>query len=170
MTDNGHEKGALDSLFEILGSEENLSNELLNLLDQEQTALTAVDLKGLISLSQKKNKLAVQIHNLDETIQHVAKKMLGEDDRNIVKLSSLESKVDTAEAGKLKGFRQRLNDLRRKIHDCNMINKKFAEDTLGYINDGISMISGAVAAEGEYQGRVGLNRASNGPVLINREV
>lgn len=170
MSDTHVDKGALESLFEILNNEETLSNELLDLLDQEQTALTAVDLKGLISLSQKKHDVAARIQNLDETVQHVAGKILPEDERKIVRLKSLESELSTDEAGKIRGFRERLTRLRQKIQDCNLVNKKFAEDTLGYINDGISLITGAVAEHGMYQSRGGHKKAHNGPVLISREV
>ncbi|MBU0483738.1 MAG: flagellar protein FlgN [Proteobacteria bacterium] len=168
------ESTPVEKIFVVLESETELCQQLVDLLDQEQTALTAMDLKGLLAISSKKHSLVERILRFDLQLQENARLLLDKPEEKFIRLSALEEFVSGLDLVRLRDYREKLIQSRRMIHDCNVVNKKFAQDTLGYLDDAISLISGSAEKKGVYQERNNAKSrtkgAANAPRLISQEV
>lgn len=138
-----------------------LSQDLLATLHEEGTALRGMDTQGLFRISRQKETLLAKIHYLDDAIK-----------------ASLAAADKTAAAGLtpekstvVSQYQSKINGMRREIQTRNSINKRVTEDTLGYLNDAIALISRPDVEENTYRvpGRSSL-RNKNLPSYISREV
>lgn len=172
MTQNVNNRGGLPpKIFEILDLEIKFSGELLNVILEEKEALVKMDLAALVSLSRRKENQLKRLQLLDESLQALMKKTMNSPEAEGIKISALKSLAGSREeAGKLDRYRDRLTSLRQEILDRNLFNKKFAADTLGYLGDAISMITGAIHDPSLYGASGRARSSSNGPTIIRREV
>ncbi|MBU0675098.1 MAG: flagellar protein FlgN [Proteobacteria bacterium] len=157
-------------VFEWLKREVALCREMVELLNAERAALVAMDMEKLIGFSITKKNLAIRISRLDEGLQEVAQKLAGEAEGQVVKLACLEPMVSPDEVDRLRQFRSTLAELRFEIGDRNLVNRRFAEETLGYIGDAIRMITGAIADHTSYEGRGGMRKTALAAKMISTEV
>lgn len=165
-TNNNHQK-----LFEIFNRQLNLSEEFLQILDEEKTALTEMNMQALIKLAKKKENQLTRIRLLEGSLQEEAARLApGTPDKKIVKLTDLTSLLDAEEARRLSGCRQRLLTLREEILSRNLFNQRFAADTRQYLDDAIRLITSAVAERPMYSTRGKEKPYSSQPSLLSREV
>jgi flagellar biosynthesis/type III secretory pathway chaperone len=139
-----------------------LSEELLTALQEEETALKTMDTPGLFRLSRRKETLLVKIQYLDNALR---KSLIGQSEN-----PSTESQ--TPERTQVIGqYKIKIKAIRQKIHARNTLNKRFTEDTLGYLNDAIALITRPVEVENIYRapGRAQA-RGKNMPSFISRQV
>ena len=157
-------------IFDLLEREVQLSYEMLALLEAEKNALTSMDMQSLVSLSRKKVGQLGTMQSVDESLQETARQFANLPAGTPVRLEKLASLASGRDMEQLTAYRNKLTLLREEILGRNMINKHFAEDTRGYLNDAISLITNSVAQRPMY-GSKGLDKPSTKqPTLISREV
>ena len=150
------------AIIEGLAVNFKLSQELLAALHEESSALRALDTQGLFRLSNKKDTLLAKIHYLDDALK--ASLTQPEQDSSAPSLTAEQSQIASHYKGKINGIRQ-------EIQARNRINKRFTEDTLGYLHDAIALISRPPEADNTYRipGR-SQARGRSMPNYISREV
>lgn len=158
------------AIFEILEQELQLSQEMLDLLDEEKIAMTKMDLKSLIALSKKKENQLVRIQQLDESLQEAARQIADAPNTKVVKLSALITLASGVETTMLKRYRDKLTYMREEIISRNVLNRRFAQDVQGYLNDAISMITRSVVKNPMYGTKGARKPSANEPSLISKEV
>jgi len=160
-----------EEVFDLLRKEVGLSQEMLALLDQEKTALAAMDMPGMIELSSQKLKLLSRIRALDDALQKIGRQ-LTEGTASTIKLSALVEIASGEERRQLEDLRRQLLNLREQILSKNIVNKYFATDTGHYLRDAISLITTAAAEQHPSYGKAkqGGKAYNNQPTLISREV
>ncbi len=164
----------LPLIFDIIKRQISISTNFLSLLEAEKTALVNVDMNSLISLTRLKERELSKMAQLDHSLQEVAGQVVVRDSGRtdkVIKLIELIPFMSREQAFTMKKLRDQLSDLREKITANNLINKRFASDTLGYINDAISLICNEITSEPVYTipGRQ-LSGSSPAPALVSREV
>ena len=137
-----------------------LSQELLSALHEESSALRAMDTQGLFRLSRQKETLLAKIHYIDDSLRTVTKEQKAQ---SAPSLTSEQSQI-------IGQYKIKINSIRQEIQARNMINKRFTEDTLGYLSDAIALISRPPEEEHTYHipGR-SLARGRSMPSFISRE-
>ncbi len=165
------------SLFEVLEQQTSLSQEMLALLEQEQGALTAVDVQGIVALSRRKANLLQRIQATDSHVQEIVNQLLLANGQSAkATLGNLiHQMAPSAERDQLSELRRRLLALREAILTKNLVNKHFAEDTGNYLRDAITLITNSVAENYDSYHRNGGKPgkrppSANRPSLISREV
>lgn len=161
---------AIEKIFEILELEIRFSQELLQLINEEQTALTAMDLQTLVKISRRKEAQLKKIQQYDSALQETAMRLTRLPEGKIIKIADLKPFIAENDAFKLEDYRDRLEALRQDVLDRNHTNKQFASDTLGYLGDAISLITGAISDKSLYCARGASRARVNGPTMISREV
>ena len=157
-------------IFDLLEREVRLSKDILDLLEAEKNALSTMDMPSLISLSRKKATQVATIQSVDESLQETARQLANLPAGRPVKLEDLASVASGQDVEQIKAYRKQLTLLREEILGRNMLNKRFAEDTKGFLNDAISLITGSFTKKQVY-GTKGLDKpSSKQPTLISREV
>lgn len=139
-----------------------LSQDLLTALHEESAALRAMDTQGLFRLSRQKDSLLAKIHYLDDSLQTSTTKQ-----HQAPSTASL-----NPEQARIVGqYKNKINEIRQKIQARNMINKRFTEDTLGYLSDAIALLTRQPEADNTYRipGR-SQARSSCMPSFISRGV
>ncbi|OGR08396.1 MAG: hypothetical protein A2511_02440 [Deltaproteobacteria bacterium RIFOXYD12_FULL_50_9] len=164
------EPSAIQKIFDILDQEINFSKDLLEILRKEQAALTAMDLQTLVKLSRQKEAQLKKIQQYDAALQETVVRLTKLPEGKIVKISDLRPFIAKSAADRLEQYRDQLEALRQDILDRNHINKHFAKDTLGYLGDAISLITGAIREQSIYSARGGPKAYANSPTMISREV
>ena len=162
--------GAIASLFRSLEKEISLCEELVAVLDREKAALIAMEMQELIRLSDLKQNLTKRISQQDECLRESIVDLVNNADGQVVKLSAIVPAIGDDEAADLAKYREKLASLRFKIEDRNLVNRRFAEETLSYIGDAISMITGAIVEHTSYESRGNNRAATPAPAMISREV
>ena len=157
--------------YEVLEQQVQLSEDMLAILSEEQKALTAMDMQGLIRLSAKKENRLSRIQALDTLLAEMTKEFRPEAEEKTAKLSALIPLLAPEEGKKLGQYRKNLSRLREEILSRNQINGHFAEDVKTYLNDAITLITSGIADRPMY-GLTGLSKkpSLNQPSLISREV
>jgi flagellar biosynthesis/type III secretory pathway chaperone len=164
----------LPLILDILKRQIAISTGFLAILEEEKNALVHMNIPSLISLTRQKESELAKIAQLDHSLQEVARRIIAPDfdrDHKTIKLAELIPFMTREQTLAVKKYRDQLAELREKISSNNLINKRFAADTLGYINDAISLICGEVGGEPLYSGRPGRQqKRSSVPSLVSREV
>ncbi len=166
------EPGILSLIFDIVKRQISISADFLILLESEKQALIEMNMSAIIALTQHKENELAKMAQLDHSLQEVARQICDNNsiDDRIVNLVELIPFINKEQTVKMKKYRDQLADLREKIIDNNLINKRFAGDTLGYINDAISLICSDISSDRLYSTH-GLQQAmSAAPALVSREV
>lgn len=163
----------LPLIFDVLKRQISISTNFLTLLEAEKNALVNMNMNSLISLTRLKERELSKMAQLDHSLQEVAGQMVATNkSRNdkVIKLVELVPFMSKEQALTMKKLRDQLAALREKISDNNLINKRFASDTLGYINDAISLICNEITCEPAYHPGRQLSGSSPAPALLSREV
>ena len=157
--------------YEVLEQEVQLSEDMLAILREEQKALTAMDMQGLLRLSAKKQNRLNRIQALDTLIAEMAGEIIPAANAKTARLSALIPLLSPEEGEKLNQYRKRLTGLREGILSRNQTNRHFAADVKTYLNDAITLITSGIADRPMY-GLTGLSKkpSMNQPSLISREV
>lgn len=168
---------AVQDILEGLAINLKLSEELLAALHEESAALRAMDTPALFRVSRQKDTLLAKINYLDDSLKKsMADK--GSDQgaargNGAAPAGSKRTEVgQNAEQLRVIGqYKLKINAVRQEIKDRNTINKRFTEDTLGYLSDAINLITRPAQAENTYRypGRSPA-RSTNLPSFISREV
>ncbi len=165
------------TLFEILEQETELSRIILETLTDERTAITKMDMPCLITLSKRKEKQLTRLQMLDKSLQKTIRGMADNSDTALgdaigdqaVNLATLIPVATEEDAHMLVIHRDSLKKMREQIKSRNHVNKRFAQNVQGYLNDAISLITGSIADD-EFYGARGAARACAGrPALISTE-
>ncbi len=157
-------------LFELLDHEVKLYEELLQILREEQRVLVEMDIETLISLSKKKENQLLKIRLLDESLQEMMKGLTGYPPTKTMGLSALAAFSTPTDAARINNYLTLLSKTRDSILDLNVLNKRFIEDTLGYLNDAIFLLTGAAMTPSVYGARGLTQQRVSGPMRINAEV
>lgn len=169
-------------LFETLEQQRHLSLELLEILEMEKKVLVKVDLTALINLIGKKQQRLDLMISLDEQLQKLVNQVLARQEENTpapggkktltgrIEISKLIQLADQKEAELLGRYRTALTEAREEILVRNLYNQRFAVDTLGYLNDAISLITAGISEEIRYNPKGKTRYAVNAPNLISRAV
>ena len=164
----------LPLILDILKRQIAISTGFLAILEAERNALVHMDVPTLISLTRQKENELAKIAQLDHSLQEVARRIVAADagsHHKTIKLAELIPFMTREQTLTVKKYRDQLAELREKISSNNLINKRFASDTLGYINDAISLICGEISGEPLYSGRPGRQQKRSAiPSLVSREV
>ena len=113
-----------------------LSQDLFLLLADENAALRAMATQELFRISRQKMSLLARLNYVDEVLGRLLP----------------EATEASSERRQLIGqYQRRLNQVRRAIQDQNLINKRLTEDTLGYLNDAISLLTRPAREESVYR-------------------
>ncbi|MBU0729638.1 MAG: flagellar protein FlgN [Proteobacteria bacterium] len=163
-------KALPEAIFKILDQQVRLLKELGTIVEEEKKALSERDLSALVSLSRKKENQLKRIATLDTLLQETARNATNIPQDKIIRLEDLRPHANEEELEILEGRKQTLESMREDVLERNMMNKRFTHDVLGYLNDAIHLITGAVAERSTYGARGSERRAVNGPTLISREV
>ncbi len=157
MTMANHEQqisGAQD-VVEGLGVSLKLSQDLFLLLEDENAALRAMATQDLFRISHQKMSLLARLNYLDEVLGQL-----------------LSAAASSSERERLIGqYKRRIREVRAAIQNQNLINKRLTEDTLGYLNNAIALITRPASEESVYRapGRLS-GRNLTLPAVISRAV
>jgi len=163
----------LPLILDILKRQIAISSGFLAIMEEEKHALINMNVASLISLTKKKENELAKIAQLDHSLQEVARRIVTTNPHNnkkMIKLAELIPFMTREQTLAVKKYRDQLAALREKISSNNLINKRFASDTLGYLNDAISLICGEVAGDRLYSMRGCQQRKTSVPSLVSREV
>lgn len=171
---------AVEEIVFLLGKEIAFSDEFLVLLEEERQAIIKMDVATLVTISRRKMLQLDQLQDLDKSVEKRAESLLKgrtvsrrrpQEKRSgkIVHLSAI-AEISPQEHRKvLLQSKEQLAARRRAIDDKNFINKRLVEDSLGYLNDAISLFT-PVSNEPAYGKRSGGRKNKFQPALISRAV
>ena len=172
--DNNQQRINPEKLYETLARQITLTEEFLEIIDEEKTALTEMDMQALIALSQKKEQQLTRIQHLDATLQEEAQRLRPELAGKIVKIDALTPFLSPEEGQRLANYKEQLGILRDEILTRNLFNKKFAADTRSYLDDAIQLITSAFSdttnSRPMYSTTGSEKQLSTQPSLLSREV
>lgn len=174
----------IQELFDGFHCNLKLSQDILKVLEAESEALKKMDTSSLLRLSKEKSMLLAKTHYLDSTL----KKAVSDLARKTAlknppppktaaalaagRISSLTSILPAGKAAVVIRYQEKLKALRQKIQERNFINKRFIEDTMGYLGDAISLLTGPTHTPNKtygYNGRPPVCGRSV-PSMLSREV
>jgi len=141
ITTNNSKAPAEQEILEGLSTNLNLSRELLATLEEECGALRTMDTQGLFRICRQKETLVAKIQYLDNSLRHT-----------LTGAGNAQAAAPPPEHTRLIGqYREKIKAMRQEIHSRNMINKRFTEDTLGYLSDAIALITRPAQADHTYR-------------------
>ena len=169
----------VDGIVALLGKGISWSDELLALLEEELQAILKVDMVSLRSLCKQKMHLVDRLQQLDRSVaeqaealsggQTVSRRQTGKNEgKASVHLAILAESSPQEQKERLCRSRDRFVSRRRAIADKNHINRRLLEDSLGYLNDAISLLT-RTSNEPSY-GRKAGGKNKSYPVLVSRAV
>ncbi len=157
-------------ILAIFTAEKGLCERMIALLTEEQTALTVMDMKKIISMSVAKQDLASRIMREDRLFQDEAGKLLPEHGDGTGRLAAVAAKVGGAEGDELVAYGRILRELKERSGTINEVNREYIRSTLGYLGDAITILTGPVGDGDEYHGPGSLNGRRRSPEMVSREV
>lgn len=166
--------GYISQLRELLLAQIKLSTDFCSLLEEEKKALVKMDIPILAELVSKKDRELARIQRLDENIQEISSRIALKDGKkkNISASKLLDTVPFLSAAGQemVLTYQKKLSLLRNNILTANHVNQRFANDTLGYINDAVSFICNGIASDLTYTTTSQAQRSKSIPALVSREV
>ena len=159
-------------LKELLHSLVKLSAEFLSLLQAEKKALTGMNIPVLAEITRKKDMDLTRIQRLDENIQEISRRMIPATEKasENIKLADTVPYLNKKDGLILEKYQKKLSLLRTEIVTANYVNKKFTNDTLGYLNDAVSLICNGIVSDPTYNSGSQEKKAKTIPALVSREV
>ena len=85
-------------------------------------------------------------------------------------LKSTHGKAHRYELSILPQYQKKLSRLRTAIVTANHVNQKFTSDTLGYLNDAVTLICNGITSDPTYNTTSQEQRNKSIPALVSREV
>lgn len=158
-------------LLDILDQQKDSCRNFLNLLASEKKALITTNVSGLLKLTRQKDQELQRLRNLDETIQDLIKQLLADNHPNHpLKLEDLITGLNDEQATIIQDYQKSLKKLRTRIHDANLINHNFSDQTLNHLNDAIGLICNGISGDPSYnQSGSASQPETNTPTLVSRE-
>jgi len=166
----------VDDLVEDLRVNMRLSQEILDILREENKALRGMATQELFRLSKQKAALLAKVNYLDDSLRDSIDKLRNDDaaptNRDTpLYLSRLSADLPEEQASIVKQYCRGIKRLRLEIQSQNLINRRFTHDTLACLNEAISLISQPEPKWGSYGGiEHGGRRSISLPSLISKEV
>ena len=177
-----HKNEMVQELFEGLRVNLKLTQDILKVLEDEGKALVDMDTQRLFRLSKEKSNLLAKIQFIDDSLTKTLSKLGAEnnDQKNVQygsfalpsvnKLSGLSHLLPKSTLIELNKYKLKIVRLRQEIQDRNLVNKKFTEDTLGYLSDAVSLITAPAQEKITYSSSAMPPFKSRLPSLISKEV
>ena len=166
--------GYIPQLRELLLTQVKLSTDFCSLLEEEKKALVKMDIPLLAEIVRKKDKELARIQRLDENIQEISSRIALKDrkKKNVTASKLLDTIPFLSADGQeiVLKYQKKLSLLRNNILTANHVNQRFANDTLGYINDAVSFICNGIASDPTYNITSQEQRSKSIPALVSREV
>jgi len=164
--------GYIPQLQELLRSQVKLSTEFCSLLEAEKNALVIMDIPSLVELTRKKERDLARIQRLDENIQEVSRRIIESSKKTSgpVKLLETIPFLNQTDGHTVKEFQKKLSQLRTAIATINHVNQKFTKDTLGYLDDAVTLICNGISSDPTYNPASQEQRNKSIPALVSREV
>jgi len=169
-----------DKLLLMLDKEILYADEMQHLLEDEMRALLDMDMQALVGLSRKKMDQLHRMQRLDASVQEQIDAILVCADREkeargselgkkTVDISSVDDLFANDSKEILLQKKELLREKRRVITDKNYINKRLVEDSLGFLNDAISLLTTRPEEPGYSKKKAG-RKSVSGPAFLSRAV
>lgn len=179
--ENSESAAGVEKIVSLLGKGISCSDEFLSLLEEELQAVLKMDMTALISLSKRKTRLVDLLQQLDRAVAKQAevlnpggqtvssRQAKGKRENAVVHLSAIAESCPKEQKEKLCRHRDQFVARRRTIADKNYINRRLIEDSLGYLNDAISLLT-RTENDSSYGKKAGGKKNKSLPVLVSRAV
>jgi len=169
-----------DKLLLMLDKEILYADEILHLLEEELRALLEMDMPALVSLSRKKMEQLHRMQRLDTSVQEQIDAILvcagkkgaanaSGQEKKTVDISSVAELFANDSKEILQRKKELLQEKRREITDKNYINRRLVEDSLGFLNDAISLFTTRPEEPGYNRKKAG-RKSVSGPAFLSRAV
>jgi len=168
-------KTPFEDLVEDLGVNMKLSQEIVDILQEENKALRVMATQDLLRISKQKENLLIKVHYLDQNLQETSNELqssgTGQSPQTPASLAKVIAHLPSEQASVIKQYCRSIKELRLEIQTQNLINKRFTHDTLTCLNEAISLITKPAPQGGAY-GTIhrGKQYNANQPSLISKEV
>lgn len=170
----------VEEIIALLGKGISCSDEFLALLEEELQAILKMDVRGLMSLSKRKARLVDRLQQLDRAVamqaeaQHpeqrvASRKTMAKEGDTVVHLTAVAESCPKGQKEKLSRCREQFVVRRSAIIDKNYINRRLIEDSLGYLNDAISLLT-RTSNDPSYGKSAGGKKNKSQPVMVSRAV
>ncbi len=163
----------VEKLVEGLRTNARFSEELKNLLRDENKALKEMAAQELFRISREKNSLLTKIQYVDDILKGVIEEAVAaeEDDQPAaLTLAAILPLLAESERQIVEQYRQNLREVRQEIKTQTLINRRATLDTLSCLNEAVNLLTGPGAQVSATYGAAGFRRRSVQPSLISREV
>ena len=171
---------AIEEILLLLDKELACADDILTILKEELQALIDMDMSALVALTKRKMQQLGCMQRLDSAVQEKIGAFLAHSGRGkesrvdssrekIVDISTVANLLEDGKKEELRRKKDMLQYKRRAIADKNYINKRLVEDSLGYLNDAISLLTTRPEEPGYSNKQSGRKRASS-PAFLSRAV
>ncbi len=164
----------VEKLVEGLRTNTRFSEELKNLLRDENKALKDMAAQDLFGISREKDRLLTKIKYVDDILKGVILEVVvaEEDDSEMAAptLTAVLPLLAESERQIVGQYRQNLRELRQEIRTQTLINRRATLDTLSCLNEAVSLLTGPEAQLPDTYGAAGCRPRNVQPSLISREV
>jgi flagellar biosynthesis/type III secretory pathway chaperone len=163
----------VEKLIEGLRTNARFSEELKNLLRDENKALKVMAAQELFRLSKEKESLLTKIQYVDDILKGVIEEAVAaaeEDKPAVLTLAVILPLLAESERRIVEQYRQNLRELRQEIRTQTLINRRATLDTLSCLNEAVNLLTSPGAQAPATYGAAGFRRSSVQPSLISREV
>ena len=158
------------TMLDNLEKQMQLCKGFLCLLQEEHKALVAMDVDGLMRFSRKKEELLQHIHQLDDSIRDTTMEIARDRNSDSKTLTEIIPLLSGRTAETFDIFRKKLGAVREEILMRNLINKRFTEDTLNFLNDAISLITSGHHKHSVYAGHGPAPSKNRTAAMVSKEV
>ncbi|MFW8601118.1 flagellar export chaperone FlgN [Desulfobacterota bacterium M19] len=163
----------VEKLVEGLRTNARFSEELKNLLRDENKALKVMAAQELFRLSKEKDSLLIKIQYVDDILKGVIEEVVAAAKDNkpaALTLTVILPLLTETDRQVVEQYRQNLRELRREIRTQTLINQRATLDTLSCLNEAVNLLTGPGAQAPVTYGAAGFRPRSAQPSLISREV
>jgi hypothetical protein len=156
----------IGSLERLLHEKIMLYNDLLHCFKEERESLIAIDLDKLWRISKEKEEICAKISGLRREIVSQCKPGEGQGAFNLNEILAL---IPDDKRAPFQKLHLTLVKLRIEIEVVRKENTLFVDDSLRFLDEMISIITGETGSQVMYDGRCHLSK-SGAKILLNREV
>lgn len=162
----------VEKLIEGLRTNARFSEELKNLLGDENKALKVMAAQDLFRISREKEGLLTKIQYVDDILRGVIEEALSveENEMTAPTLAAILPLLAESERQVVGQYRHNLRELRQDIRTQTLINQRATMDTLSCLNEAVSLLTGPGAQAPVTYGAGGCRPRNVRPSLISREV
>lgn len=141
-------------------------SELQRCFEKERQALIDLDIEALWEISKEKETLCTKIEQLRRELSST---LVGSEDGAFVSLREIIEIIPVDKRSQFRKLNHTLNRYKSEIDMIRKENKTHIEDSLQFLDEMISLITGEVEPHVLYNNKSRLNKSSNRMVL-SREV